>query len=266
MVRQIAVFQYFARGPGERPRLRVAVRRVGEHAAELLFGEEDPLGKTVEFSSMQATIVGVVRDVRQQAFDRDVTPNMYLPWKAVGRDMPYLNVALRTGLDDAAVAPAIRAAIWDIDPNLPIPDIVSMEGRMERSVADERFYSAILATFAVVALLLAAGGVYATFLYSVRQRVREMGIRLALGARRADVVRMVLMRGFMLTGVGIIIGLGTAAGAARLLATMVFGISPHDPLTYGVVSVLMAAVALAACLVPAVRAGRTDPMETLRTE
>ncbi len=238
---------------------------LGEHAAELLFGEEDPLGRLLSFR-MDAVVVGVVRDVRQQAFDRDVTPNMYLPWGAVGQDMPYLNIALRTDLEEAAVAPAIRAAIWDIDPKLPVPDIVSMEGRMSRSVADERFYSAILATFAIVALLLAAGGVYATFLYSVRQRVREMGIRLALGARRADVVRLVLRRGVLLTALGVVIGLAAAAAGARVMATMVFGISPHDPVTYGVVSGLMMAVALGACLVPAVRAGRTDPMETLRTE
>ncbi|MDX1395762.1 MAG: ABC transporter permease [Gemmatimonadota bacterium] len=239
---------------------------LGEHAAERLFGEEDPLGETLDFSRMRATVVGVARDVRHQAFDRDVAPTMYLPWEAVGTDMPYLNIALRTNLDDAAVAPAVRAAIWDLDSNLPVPDIVSMEGRMARSVADERFYSAILAAFATVALLLAAGGVYATFLYSVRQRVREMGIRLALGARRTDVVRLVLRRGFVLTSAGIVVGLVAAAVGARVLATMVFGITPHDPVTYGAVSGLMAAVAIGACLVPAVRAGRTDPIETLRAE
>ncbi|MDH3733757.1 MAG: ABC transporter permease [Gemmatimonadota bacterium] len=239
---------------------------LGEHAAELLFGDEDPMGATLQFSRMEAAVVGVARDVRHQAFDRDISPNMYLPWGAVGTDMPYLNVALRTDLNEGAVAPAIRSAIWDLDPNLPVPDVVSMEGRMARSVADERFYSAILASFAVVALLLAAGGVYATFLYSVRQRVREMGIRLALGARRTDVVQLILRRGFLLTGVGILIGLAAAAAGARVLATMVFGISPHDPLTYVLVSGVMAVVAIAACLVPAVRAGRTDPMDALRTE
>ena len=239
---------------------------LGERAAQQLFGEDDPLGATLQFSRMEATVVGVARDVRQTAFDGDIAPNMYLPLEAVGLDLPFLNVALRTTLDEGAISPAIRAAVWDLDPNLPVPDIVSMEGRMARSVADERFYSAILASFAVVALLLAAGGVYATFLYSVRQRVREMGIRLALGARRTDVVQLVLRRGFLLTAVGIVIGLGAAAASARVLATMVFGISPHDPLTYAIVSGLMATVAIAACLVPAVRAGRTDPIETLRTE
>lgn len=240
---------------------------IGQHAAELLFGDENPLGRTLEFSGgTLATVVGVASDVRQQAFDRDITPNMYLPWESFGRDMPFLNIAIRTDLEEGAVTPAVRAAIWDLDPDLPIPDIVTMEGRMSRSVADERFISFILASFAVVSLLLAAGGVYATFLYSVRQRVREMGIRLALGARKGDVVQLVLRRGFLLTACGIGIGLVAAAGGARVLGTMMFGISPHDPVTYGVVAGVMGLVAVVACLVPALRAGRTDPMETLRTE
>ena len=252
--------------PGDED-LEPAPAVIGAHAAGLLFGDEDPIGRTLEFSrGTLATVVGVASDVRQQAFDRDITPNLYLPWETFGRDTPFLNIAIRTELDEAAVTPAIRAAIWDLDADLPVPDIVSMEGRMARSVADERFYSAILGSFAIVALLLAAGGVYATFLYSVRQRVREMGIRLALGARRGDLVQLVLRRGFLLTALGIAIGLVAAGVGARVLTTMVFGISPHDPVTYGVVSGLMAFVAVAACLVPALRAGRTDPIETLRTE
>ncbi len=239
---------------------------LSEHAAERLFGEEDPLGQTISFSSRQARVVGVAGNVQHESFNRDVRPELYMPWKVRGPDIPYLNFAIRTDLDIGAVAPAIRAAIWDLDPNLPVPDIVTMEGRMARSVAEERFYSVLLATFAAVALLLAAGGIYATFLYSVRQRMREMGIRLALGARRGDVVRLVLRRGVLLTAIGVVVGLGAAALGARLLANMVFGITPHDPLTYTVVSGVMGLVALAACLVPALRAGRTDPLETLRAD
>lgn len=235
-------------------------------AAEMLFGEEDPLAQTISFSGREAMVVGVAGNVQHTSFSRAARPELYMPWEVRGPDIPFLNVAMRTDLEVGAVAPAIRAAIWDLDPNLPVPDIVSMEGRMARSVADERFYSAILATFAIVALLLAAGGVYATFLYSVRQRVREMGIRLALGARPGDVVRLVLRRGVFLTAIGVAVGLGAAALGARVLASMVFGISAHDPLTYAVVSGLMVTVALGACLVPAMRAGRTDPLETLRVE
>ncbi len=239
---------------------------LGENAAKTLFGEANPLGKTISFVGREARVVGVAGNVQHASYGRAARPELYMPWEVRGPDIPFLNIAMRTDLDVGAVAPAIRAAIWDLDPNLPIPDIVSMEGRMARSVADERFYSVILATFALVALLLAAGGVYATFLYSVRQRVREMGIRLALGARRADVVRLVLRRGLVLTAIGVVVGLGAAALGARFLASMVFGITPHDPLTYTIVSALMAIVALGACLVPAVRAGRTDPLETLRAE
>jgi len=239
---------------------------IGEHAASVLFGEESPLGQVLEFSRRQAIIVGVAGNVRHTAFQADIRPELYLPWGRVGQDMPFLNIAMRTGLDAATVAPAVRAAIWDIDPDLPVPDIVSMEGRMSRSVADERFYSALLATFAIVALVLAAGGVYATFLYAVRRRVREMGIRIALGARRHDVVGLVLRHGFGLTALGILIGLGAAAIGGRVLASMVFGISTHDPVTYVVVAGIMAIVALGACLVPAIRAGRTDPIATLRAD
>ena len=239
---------------------------LGGRTATLLFGDEDPIGRTVSFSSRQGAVVGVVGDVRHNSFDREGRPDLYLPWQVAGADMPLLNIGIRTDLELGAIAPAIRAAVWDLDPNLPIPDIASMEERMSRSVADERFYSVILASFAVVALLLAAGGVYATFLYSVRQRVRELGIRLALGARRADVIRLVMRRGLLLTLTGIVVGLGAAAIGARVLTSMVFGISAHDPLTYAVVSALMAVVALGACLAPALRAGRTDPIETLRAD
>jgi len=239
---------------------------LSERAVQSLFGEADALGQTISFGRRQGTVVGVAANVQHASFDRAVRSELYMPWAVRGADVPFLNFALRTDLEIGAVAPAIRAAVWALDPNLPVPDIVSMEGRMARSVADERFYSVILAAFAIVALLLAAGGIYATFLYSVRQRVREMGIRLALGARRADVVRLVLRRGAVLTTIGIIVGLAAAALGARVLASMVFGISPHDPLTYAVVSGLMAIVALGACLVPALRAGRTDPLETLRAD
>ena len=180
---------------------------LGENAAETLFGEVNPLGKTISFVGREAMVVGVAANVQHTSYGRAARPELYMPWEVRGPDISFLNIAIRTDLDVGAVAPAIRAAIWDLDPNLPIPDIVSMEGRMARSVADERFYSVILATFALVALLLAAGGVYATFLYSVRQRVREMGIRLALGARRADVVRLVLRRGLVLTAIGVVVGL-----------------------------------------------------------
>ena len=240
---------------------------VNESFASVVFGgAAEAMGEEVRFSDRRAVIVGVSADVRHTGFDRGAAPEVYLPWEARGHEFPFLNLAVRTDLDLGAVAPAIRNAIWELDPDLPIPDVVTMDGRMSRSVADERFYSAILAGFAVVALLLAAAGVYATLLYAVRQRVREMGIRLALGARSGDVVRLVLRRGLGLTALGIAIGLAAALAGARVLGSMVYGISPRDPVTIAAVSGLLALVALGACLLPAIRAGRTNPLETLRAE
>ena len=240
---------------------------VNESFASLVFGgAADAVGEEVRFSDRGALIVGVSGDVRYIGFERGATPELYMPWEARGPEFPFLNLGIRTDREPGAVAPAIRAAIWDLDPDLPIPDIVTMEGRMSRSVADERFYSAILAGFALIALLLAAAGVYATLLYSVRQRVREMGIRLALGAKSGDVVRLVLRRGLALTAIGIALGLAGALAGARFLGSMVFGITPRDPATLAAVSGLLALVALGACLLPAIRAGRTNPLETLRAE
>lgn len=240
---------------------------VNEAFASAMFGApSDAVGQEVRFSDARAIVVGVAADVRYVGFERGARPEVYLPWGARGHEFPFLNLGIRTDLEIGAVAPAIRAAIWELDADLPIPDIVTMDGRMARSVADERFYSAILAGFAVVALLLAAAGVYATLLYSVRQRVREMGIRLALGARSGDVVRLVLRRGLALTALGIAIGLAGALAGGRVLSSMVFGISPRDPATIAAVSALLGLVALGACLLPAIRAGRTDPLETLRAE
>jgi len=235
-------------------------------AMRLFGGAPDAIGEVVRFSDRRGLVVGVAGDVRYTSLQVPAHPELYMPWEARGPNMPFLNIGVRTDLEIGAVAPAIRRAIWDVDPALPIPDVVTMDGRMSRSVADERFYSVILAGLAIVAILLAAAGVYATLLYSVRQRVREMGIRLALGARSSDIVRLVLRRGVALTATGILIGLTVSLAGARVLASMVFGISPRDPVTIGVVSGLLALVALGACLLPAVRAGRTDPLETLRAE
>jgi ABC-type antimicrobial peptide transport system permease subunit len=191
---------------------------------------------------------------------------VYTPWEVDGAGMSFFNLAIRTSADPGTLAPGIRSAIWAQNAELPIRDIVTMEGRMGRTMATERFYLVLLGGFAGIALLLAAGGLYATLLYSVRQRRREMGIRLALGARGTDVVGLVLRRGLAQTAVGLAIGLGAALLGVRVLESLVFEISTRDPRTLAVVSGVLLGVALLACLAPAIRAGRTDPAETLRAD
>lgn len=237
-----------------------------ETLARELFGSTQAPGQELDFRDGRMVIVGVARDVHHVSYQREARPELYLPWKRFGPRFEALNIGMRTEATPGALAPGIREAVWALDPDLPVPDIVSMEGRMSRSVADERFESVLLGLFAAVALLLAACGIYATLLYAVRQREREMGIRLALGARAQDVVGLVLRRGLSLTAGGLVLGLAGATAAARLVESMVFGISPRDPWTLAAASSLLITVALIACLVPALRAGRTNPIETLRAE
>jgi putative ABC transport system permease protein len=160
----------------------------------------------------------------------------------------------------------LRESLWAIEPNLPIVDIIPYERLVARSIAEPRFYSALLLTFAAIAVILAAGGIYGSMLYAVGQRNREMGIRLALGARGINVVTMIVGHGLVLTVTGVALGLAGAYGLTRTLESFLFEITATDVSTFATVSALLAAVALAACYVPARKAAATDPMETLRNE
>ena len=165
-----------------------------------------------------------------------------------------------------SLSAVLRQAVWSIDPDLPVNPPETMNARIARSITAPRFYSILLSAFAAVAFLLAAGGIYGSMLYSVGQRHRELGIRLALGARGLDLVRMVVGKGMLLTGLGIGLGLVGAFGLARLLDSFVFGITTTDPLTFAAVSLLLAAVAMLACYLPAQKAGGADPLEALKAE
>jgi ABC-type antimicrobial peptide transport system permease subunit len=160
----------------------------------------------------------------------------------------------------------VREAIWTAAPDLPIDDLSPVNERIRSSMAAPRFYLALIGTFAVAALLLATGGIYGTLLYGVRIRQRELDIRLALGARTAQVVRMIVVRGMLLVAAGLVLGVAASIAASRALTGLLFEVSNTDPRTIAAVSFLLGAVALVACWVPACKAGRTDPMRTLRTE
>ena len=196
----------------------------------------------------------------------DPFPTVYMPWRFLGVETDNLTLGIRTAASLEVVAPIVREAIWAQDPNLPIPEIATMEIRLDRSVAGDRFLAALFAVFAVIAGLMAAGGLYGTLLYTVRQRHREMGIRIAVGAQVRDLVTMVLKEGTTMILLGIGLGLAGVWAGGRVLESYVFGISPRDPLTIATVAGLLATVALVACLVPALKAASTDPLEALRTE
>ena len=163
-------------------------------------------------------------------------------------------------------APFVREAIWAQDPDLPIPELSTMEARLSRSVSGERFLTVLLSGFSIVAMLMAGGGLYGTLLYTVRRRQREMSVRVAVGAHARDLVTMVLGEGMAVTLVGVGVGLLGVWIGGGVAQSYVFGISPRDPWTIAAVSGLLGAVALVACLVPALRAAATDPMEVLRGE
>jgi len=189
-----------------------------------------------------------------------------VPFARFGGFLGDLHVGVRSQAELGTLVAGMRAAVWALQPDQPIEEIVTMRQRVSTSLATPRFLSALLGVFAVVALLLACGGIYGSMLYSVGQRPREMGIRLALGAGGGNVIRLVLGQGLVLTVLGLGIGVGGALALSRLMQSLVWGIEPTDPVTFVAVTALLAVSALAACFVPAYKASRADPLQTLRAE
>jgi putative ABC transport system permease protein len=207
--------------------------------------------------------VGVVQDVKHE-LTLPVTPDYYLPH---AQD-PWGSMVLvaRTTVDPASMSAAIRQQVLAIDKNQPVYDVKTMNEVRAISVAVYSFGSATMAIFAVVALLLAAIGIYGVMAFAVTQRTQEIGIRMALGARAIDVLKLIIRSGMFLAGVGIALGLGGALIVTRLLATLLFGVSPTDVVTFGLVTAGLLLVALLACYIPARRATKVDPLVALRCE
>jgi putative ABC transport system permease protein len=210
--------------------------------------------------------VGVVGDVRQASLGVTEAEAVYTTTDQWMFTDPVLSMVIRTERDPAPMAAAVREAIWSVDPDQAIVRVATMEGLVAASAAERRFALTLFEAFALAALVLAAAGIYGVMSASVAERTREIGVRSALGASRAATLTMVIRQGMVLVGVGAALGVLGAVLATRAIAAMLFGVSPLDPITYLGVLVVLAAVALIACAVPAWRAARVDPATTLRTE
>jgi len=242
---------------------------ISESLARRQFPGKDPVGQRLHLGPLNGpwyTIVGVVDDVKQGSLaDRQGDGAYITPAQSWFAD-DAMSLVIRTHGDAAALAPAIKKAIWSVDKDLPIVRVATMGALLATSESQRRFAMIVFEAFALVALVLAATGIYGVLSGNVTERTREIGVRSALGASRGDILTLVVRQGMQLTGLGVAIGLIGAAAASRALITLLFGVSPLDPVTYFGVVTLAAAVSALACWVPAWRAARVDPSVTLRAE
>jgi predicted permease len=216
------------------------------------------------------TIVGVARDVKQGGLDAPAGTELYFNFEQLPRLVGFaprsMNLVLEVSRPMGSLAPAIRAAVTAIDPGLPIVQLRTMEDVVGASLTRQRFLSMLLGIFAGVALLLAAIGTYGVLSYMVSERHREIGIRMALGAGSGQVIGLVMRQGVTIAGIGIVAGVMGALGLSRITQSLLYGVEPSDPATFGTVIAVIALVATAACLIPMRRATRVDPLTAIRTD
>jgi putative ABC transport system permease protein len=243
---------------------------VNEAFASKYFPGENPIGQLVSTNdpakNQWMEIVGVVGDLKQLALSQMESNAIYIPesqWPFADQAM---SLVVRAKGDAASIAPAIRRAVWSVNKEQPIVRVVTAEQLVAQSESTRRFALVLFEAFALVALLLAAAGIYGVLAGTVTERLREIGVRSALGASRLDILAMIVRQGLALTALGALLGIVSALALSHFMASLLFGISPLDPATYAAVTVGIGVVALGACIVPALRASRVDPMETLRAE
>ncbi|MGE0130006.1 MAG: ABC transporter permease [Blastocatellales bacterium] len=244
---------------------------VNQSLAHRFFKDQSPIGKRVRWARDEQinwiTIIGVAGDIKHFGLDAPEEPALYTPYPQSGRPWKrWMNLAIRSQGDAAAITQEVKSRVWKVDPQIPLTKTRTMAEVMSASVEARRFNMLLLGIFAAVAMLLAAVGIYGVMAYAVTQRTHEIGVRIALGAKPRDVIAMIVGRGMRLTLIGAAAGLALSIGLTRLMSTLLFGVSATDPLTFAVVSLLLAGVALAACFIPARRAAKVDPMVALRCE
>jgi predicted permease len=239
---------------------------IDENTARHYWMDRDPLGRRLRFgpdpTKPWMTVVGIVKDIKHDGLDIDGVPHIYVSIYQ-GADRAF-SLALRTSLPATLLEPQIRHEIQSIDPGLPVFNVSSMNDILDRSLASRRFSADLVAGFAGLALLLASIGIYGLLAYMVGQRSREIGLRMALGARRTDILKLILGKGLVLATVGILTGVFLAASGASMMASLLYGVRPHDPAVFLAVPLLLQAVALLASYIPARRATKVDPILALR--
>jgi putative ABC transport system permease protein len=242
---------------------------ISESLAKLKFGDQDPIGARLHLGRQDMpwyTVVGVVGDVKQASLAAPRSEAAYIAatqWYFADNS---LSLAVRTRGDAAALVPAVKQVIWSVDKDQPITRIATMDSVLAATASERRFAMILFETFGLVALVLASVGIYGVLSGSVTERTREIGVRLALGAQRSDVLNLILRQGVTLTLGGVGIGLLAAWASTRLLTKLLYSVSATDPLIFGGVALLLTVVALLACYAPAHRATKVDPLTALRHE
>jgi predicted permease len=249
----------------------VPVVVVNQAMANRYWPNQDPVGKRIKIGNQDSkspwfAVKGVIKDSAQSALDQGIRPEIYFSMGQMAGRYRRMNLAVRTSVDPKSTLAAIQSAIREVDKDQPVYQVQTIDELIGDSVGTRRFALTILILFAALALVLAVSGIYGVISYSVTQRTQEIGIRMALGARAADVLRLVLGQFMRLTVVGVALGLIGAFLATRLMTSLLFGVTPTDVTTFVLVSVGLSLVALVACLIPARRATRVDPLVALRYE
>jgi putative ABC transport system permease protein len=246
---------------------------VDEEMVRRYWPNVDPIGKRITFNNPQRdtsitwiTVVGVVGHTKHEGLDAENRVQLYFPYRAPDAVGGFMGFAVRTNGDPTRMLPAVRSALRSIDADVPIANVATMDANIAASMGQRRFAMLLLGLFAAMAVVLASIGIYGVMSYSVTQRAHEIGIRMALGAARRNVLGMVMKQGLLLVGIGVAIGLAGAFGLTRLIASQLFGVRPSDPSTFLGVAITLVGVAALATFIPAMRATRVDPVVALRDE
>ena len=254
---------------------------INETLARRHWPDEDPIGQRVTLDDPRdatepvnwLTVVGIVKDVKQESWVDEPSSEIYVPFQQSGgffrstaRHYASMTIVVRTTVEPGSLAEAAQNTVHSFDRNLPVSNVVTMEQVIADSLWQPRFNLQLIAVFASVALVLAAVGLYGVMSYSIAQRTHELGLRMALGAQRGDVIKLVLSQGIKLTLMGVTVGLLASAALTHLMSNLLYGVSATDPTTFAAIALVLTGVAVIACLVPARRATRVDPMVALRYE